>query len=195
MISYCRFSAPLGRITIVQEGDAITHLHIGEAPVLPAGAEQRDAPLLQEACRQLSEYFAKTRQTFSLPLNPAGTEFQKKAWGALCAIPYGQTRTYKDMAEAIGCPKGFRAVGLANNKNPIAILIPCHRERQAGRLCGRPAFEEIFAGAGGHSRGRKSLAAPPERKKEAPCPCKMLLFDAFYASGFPSASNSGKRSR
>ncbi len=137
MISYCRFSAPLGRITIVQEGDAITHLHIGEAPVLPAGAEQRDTLLLQEACRQLSEYFAKTRQTFSLPLNPAGTEFQKKAWGALCTIPYGQTRTYKDMAEAIGCPKGFRAVGLANNKNPIAILIPCHRVIGAnGKLVG-----------------------------------------------------------
>lgn len=137
MIFYCHFSAPLGRITIVQNGDAITHLHIGEMPVLSADAEERATPLLQEACRQLSEYFAGTRQTFSLPLAPAGTDFQKKAWRALCTIPYGQTRTYKDMAIAIGCPKGFRAVGLANNKNPIAILIPCHRVIGAnGKLVG-----------------------------------------------------------
>ena len=137
MIFYCHFSAPLGRITIVQNGDAITHLHIGETPVLPADAEERATPLLREACRQLSEYFAGTRQTFSLPLAPAGTDFQKKAWRALCTIPYGQTRTYKDMAIAIGCPKGFRAVGLANNKNPIAILIPCHRVIGAnGKLVG-----------------------------------------------------------
>ena len=137
MIFYCHFSAPLGRITIVQSGDAITHLHIDEMPVLPADAEERVTPLLQEACRQLSEYFAGTRKTFSLPLAPAGTDFQKKAWRALCTIPYGQTRTYKDMAIAIGCPKGFRAVGLANNKNPIAILIPCHRVIGAnGKLVG-----------------------------------------------------------
>ena len=137
MIFYCHFSAPLGRITIVQNGDAITHLHIGEMPVLPADAEERATPLLREACRQLSEYFAGTRQTFSLPLAPAGTDFQKKAWRALCTIPYGQTRTYKDMAIAIGCPKGFRAVGLANNKNPIAILIPCQRVIGAnGKLVG-----------------------------------------------------------
>lgn len=137
MIFYCHFSAPLGRITIVQNGDAITHLHIGETPVLSADAEERATPLLREACRQLSEYFAGTRQTFSLPLAPAGTDFQKKAWRALCTIPYGQTRTYKDMAIAIGCPKGFRAVGLANNKNPIAILIPCHRVIGAnGKLVG-----------------------------------------------------------
>lgn len=127
MIFYCHFSSPLGCITIVQNGEAITHLHIGEMPVLSPDAKQQTTPLLQEACRQLSEYFAKTRQTFDLPLAPAGTEFQRKVWGALCTIPYGQTRTYKDMAIAIGCPKGFRAVGLANNKNPIAILIPCHR--------------------------------------------------------------------
>lgn len=137
MIAYCNFASPLGRITIVQNDDAITHLHIGEMPVLPADAEEQATPLLQEACRQLSEYFAGTRQTFSLPLAPAGTDFQKKAWRALCNIPYGQTRTYKDMAIAIGCPKGFRAVGLANNKNPIAILIPCHRVIGAnGKLVG-----------------------------------------------------------
>lgn len=137
MIFYCHFSSPLGRITILQNGETITHLHIGEAPVLPADARQQNTPLLQEACRQLSEYFAKTRQTFDLPLNPAGTAFQKKVWSALCTIPYGQTRTYKDIAIAIGCPKGFRAVGLANNKNPIAILIPCHRVIGAsGKLVG-----------------------------------------------------------
>lgn len=136
MHSYCFFSSPLGRIVIVENGQALTHLHIGEEiPVLDG--QQRETPLLQEACRQLGEYFAGSRQAFDLPLAPAGTEFQKKAWRALLSIPYGQTRTYKDMAEAIGCPKGFRAVGLANNKNPIAILVPCHRVIGAnGKLVG-----------------------------------------------------------
>ena len=136
MSFYCFVTSPLGRIVLVENGEAITHLHIGEEIPLSC-AEQRQTPLLAEACRQLSEYFAGTRREFHLPLAPAGTAFQEKVWRALCSIPYGQTRTYKDIAQAVGCPKGFRAVGLANNKNPIAILVPCHRVIGAnGKLVG-----------------------------------------------------------
>lgn len=79
------------------------------------------------AKKQLVEYFAGERKSFELPIAPDGTEFQKKVWKALCDIPYGQLRSYKEVAEAAGCPKGFRAVGGANNRNPIVIVIPCHR--------------------------------------------------------------------
>ncbi len=83
--------------------------------------------LLQKAIEQLQEYFAGTRQVFNLPLATKGTDFQLKVWRALRAIPYGQVRTYKEIAEAIGQPKACRAVGGANNKNPLMIVTPCHR--------------------------------------------------------------------
>lgn len=83
--------------------------------------------IIKEAARQLQEYLDGNRTSFELPLNPQGTEFQKNVWKALCQIPYGETRSYKQVAEAIGNPKAPRAVGMANNKNPIMIIIPCHR--------------------------------------------------------------------
>ena len=86
---------------------------------------------------QLKEYFGGKRKIFDLPLKPEGTEFQLRDWDALRRIPYGETRSYKDIAEEIDCPKGFRAVGMANNKNPIGIIIPCHRVVGAnGKLVG-----------------------------------------------------------
>ena len=92
-----------------------------------ADAVEKETPLLREAFRQLGEYVARTRREFDLPLAPQGTPFQRRVWDALQRIPYGQTRTYRQIAEAADCPKGYRAVGMANNRNPIAILIPCHR--------------------------------------------------------------------
>ena len=86
-----------------------------------------ETPLLAEACRQLGEYFTGERKSFELQLAPKGTPFQLRCWEALLRIPYGATTTYGDIARAVGSPKGFRAVGLANNRNPIAIIIPCHR--------------------------------------------------------------------
>ena len=80
-----------------------------------------------EIRRQLKAYLAGRLRDFDLPLAPQGTPFQQKVWAALAAIPYGETRSYKQVAEAVGCPRGCRAVGLANNRNPIAIVIPCHR--------------------------------------------------------------------
>ena len=83
--------------------------------------------LTKSAIHQLNEYFNGIRKSFDLPLEMNGTEFQKKVWNALCDIPYGETRSYKDIAEKIGNPKAVRAVGGANNKNKLMIVVPCHR--------------------------------------------------------------------
>jgi methylated-DNA-[protein]-cysteine S-methyltransferase len=93
--------------------------------------------ILCEAERQLVEYFAGRRTQFDLPLEPRGTEFQRKIWQALKAIPFGQTRSYLDLAKAVGSPRAVRAVGAANGKNPLSIVVPCHRVIGAdGRLVG-----------------------------------------------------------
>jgi O-6-methylguanine DNA methyltransferase len=87
--------------------------------------------------QQLDEYFAGERREFSFALDLRGTDFQLACWRALLAIPYGQTRTYGDIARAVGRPRGFRAVGMANNRNPVAIVVPCHRVIASdGTLCG-----------------------------------------------------------
>ena len=84
-------------------------------------------PVIKETIKQLSEYFEGKRRTFDIPLSPEGTEFQKKVWKELLCIPYGKTISYANLAEAVGNPKASRAVGSANGKNPIPIIIPCHR--------------------------------------------------------------------
>ena len=117
-------SSPVGPLTLTQEDQALTGLHFGEHP--QQGAEG-PTPLLEEAARQLEEYFAGQRKEFSLPLAPKGTEFQLRVWQALLQIPYGETRSYGELAAMVGNPKACRAVGGANHRNPISILIPCHR--------------------------------------------------------------------
>lgn len=114
-------TSPFGLLTLAEENGKITALHFG------GNAANDASPVLDEAETQLREYFAGTRKSFDLPLAPAGTPFQRAVWDALCAIPYGETRTYAQIAAAVGSPKACRAVGMANNRNPIAILIPCHR--------------------------------------------------------------------
>lgn len=120
MIYSRTINTPAGRITISCDGEFITEIKFG-------GNEDGYHPLLDIASAQLNEYFNGTRRKFNLPINPAGTEFQKRVWSTLLKIPYGETRSYGQIAAAIGNPKGARAVGAANNKNPIAIVIPCHR--------------------------------------------------------------------
>lgn len=94
--------------------------------------------------RELDEYFAGARREFTFPLDLRGTDFQLACWRALLAIPYGETRTYADIAHAVGRPQGFRAVGMANNRNPIAIVVPCHRVIASdGSLCGYGGGLEI----------------------------------------------------
>jgi methylated-DNA-[protein]-cysteine S-methyltransferase len=94
---------------------------------MPGIAVKSETPLIAEAGRQISLYLAGNLRTFSLPVLPGGTEFQKKVWSALCGIPYGKTASYSDVARAIGNPAAVRAVGQANNRNPIPLVIPCHR--------------------------------------------------------------------
>lgn len=122
------YNSPVGPLRIVSEKEAITWLVLDnhEPPVKEAFTTE-NTPLHRLAAEQLDQYFAGTRRSFDLPLAPEGTAFQLKDWEALQQIPYGTTCSYKDIAEAIGCPKGFRAVGMANNRNPIMIIIPCHR--------------------------------------------------------------------
>ena len=111
-----------GRIGIAEEDGAITNLIFSERDW-----KVEETELIKETKRQLDEYFAGKRKEFDVPTRLEGTEFQKRVWNELKNIPYGKTVTYKDIAEAVGCPKGYRAVGLANNRNPISIIYPCHR--------------------------------------------------------------------
>ncbi|HPZ04773.1 MAG: methylated-DNA--[protein]-cysteine S-methyltransferase [Bacillota bacterium] len=96
-----------------------------------------ETPLIREAAKQLEEYFVGKRKIFDIPLGPEGTPFQRAVWEALLEIPYGETRSYGDIAARIGNPKAARAVGMANNRNPIAVFVPCHRVIGAsGKLVG-----------------------------------------------------------
>ncbi len=124
--SICFHESPLGRIVIAASESAITHLYFTNERNFP-GAEMRETALLNKAAVQLEQYFAGERHSFTLPLAPEGTAFQQKVWAALQEIPYGQTRSYGQIALAVGNGKAARAVGGANNKNPISIIIPCHR--------------------------------------------------------------------
>lgn len=124
--------SPIGVLTLVASGEGLTHvLFEGQEPVdvgLPDDLpEVDDDPALEAAATQLGEYFAGERRAFDLPLDLRGTDFQKDAWRALAAVPYGETRTYGEQAEAIGRPGAFRAVGAANGRNPIPVILPCHR--------------------------------------------------------------------
>lgn len=127
MLKVCiSLPSPIGDLWLCQEDDAITRL-TGTQPVDIAGYTYKNTPLLTEAARQLEMYFSKELLSFELPLAPKGTPFQQAVWAALRDIPYGEIRTYKQIAEAIGRPKAFRAVGQANHNNPIMIIQPCHR--------------------------------------------------------------------
>lgn len=116
----------LGTIGIAEEDGYLTDLFFGGTDA-PKDAQENESELIKETIKQLNEYLSGKRKEFNVPLAPQGTEFQKKDWQALQEIPYGLTASYLDIAEKIGCPKGARAVGLANNRNPISIIIPCHR--------------------------------------------------------------------
>ena len=110
---------PLGEVTISEDGGAIVALDWGR------GRDQEATPLLRQARDQLQEYFDAKRMSFDLPLAPVGSDFQKRVWAALCAIPLGETRSYADIGRAVGSAP--RAVGGANGANPIPLFIPCHR--------------------------------------------------------------------
>ncbi|WP_071146217.1 methylated-DNA--[protein]-cysteine S-methyltransferase [Bacteroides ihuae] len=125
MIYYYTYSTPIGKLCIFADEKSITQISFKDA-VEGTGIEQETA-LTKQAFQQLNEYFSGTRKQFDLPLNPQGTVFQKIVWHVLQSIPYGETWSYKQVAIAAGNPKASRAVGMANNRNPIPIVVPCHR--------------------------------------------------------------------
>jgi len=119
------YKTPIGKLGVVETSGAITHILFENSEMLDC--EKKETPLIKQAGQELAEYFAGTRKKFDIEIKMEGTEFQKKVWRALMKIPYGKTVSYKDIAEKINNPKGMRAVGMANNRNHIPIIIPCHR--------------------------------------------------------------------
>ncbi len=140
--------SPLGPLTLWADEKAICRVSFGDF-----GCQDK-TPLLLEAKSQLEAYFAGTRQEFDLPLSYEGTAFQTKVWDYLRSIPYGKTISYRDLALGVDSPKGFRAVGAANGKNPLSIFIPCHRVINAG------------GGLGGYAGGldKKTILLELEQK-------------------------------
>jgi len=146
------FTSPIGPLFLVASDAGLVALEFdarlpGQQTIRPNPRDLREenkavqfeesAGVTRPYVRELEEYFAGQRREFSFALDLRGTDFQLACWRALLAIPYGETRTYADIARAVGRPQGFRAVGMANNRNPIAIVVPCHRVIASdGTLCG-----------------------------------------------------------
>ncbi len=125
-MNWVRFHDTRCPLVLVAKGGALCEIRFGSD--VPEGADDAPAdPVLMETARQLRLYFAGELQTFELPLTPHGTAFQQRVWQALLRVPYGETRSYGQIAEEIGTAKAVRAVGAANGSNPIPIVIPCHR--------------------------------------------------------------------
>jgi methylated-DNA-[protein]-cysteine S-methyltransferase len=171
--------SPLGPLRLLADpaGEALIGLYLPRqaAPEAIAAPAAAAPPVLARAAAQLAEYFAGARRDFDVPLAPRGTEFQRRVWRELEAIPFGQTRTYGELARAVGHPTASRAVGAANGRNPLSIFVPCHRViAGSGALTGyaggldakrwllaheaRLSPGELFASAGGS--GRSGVPGP-----------------------------------
>lgn len=127
---YCFVESPIGPLMLSCDGESLTGLYMGKPSKRPntdTWTEDREHPVLKKTAEQLDEYFKGRRRRFELPLKFNGTEFQQRVWRALTAIPFGETRTYGQLARQLDNPSACRAVGLANGKNPIAVIVPCHR--------------------------------------------------------------------
>ncbi len=140
-LAYKKVESPVGKLTLVAsdkglvavlwENDKPTRVRLAQL------IEKKSHSVLLEAERQLKEYFAGKRKSFSIPLDMRGTHFQRSVWEALLAIPFGETRTYGQLAQQVGNPQAARAVGAANGRNPISIIVPCHRViGSSGKLTG-----------------------------------------------------------
>ena len=137
---YLRTPSPVGPLFLAASTKGLVRLEF-EARVQKLNADtirlHESEPALAPYVRELDDYFSGKRREFSLPLDLRGTEFQLACWQALLEIPYGETRSYRDIARAIGHPHAYRAVGMSNNRNPVAIVVPCHRViASSGSLCG-----------------------------------------------------------
>lgn len=121
--------SPIGELTLTAVGGVLTGVHMNEqrhTPKTPDGCERDDAGLAH-VVEQLNAYFSGELTDFELSMEMRGTDFQRRVWAALCEIPYGETISYGELARQVGNPKASRAVGLANGRNPVAIVVPCHR--------------------------------------------------------------------
>lgn len=158
-MQYRTIDSPVGPLTLAGTGATLMHLRMVDQSHEPDRSRWREADgdLFAEAVEQLAAYFAGELTEFDLDLDLAGTEFQRKVWGALRTIPYGETRSYGEIAAQIGAPGASRAVGLANGRNPISIIVPCHRV--IGSTGGLTGY------GGGLDRKRQLLAL--ERVQEA----------------------------
>jgi methylated-DNA-[protein]-cysteine S-methyltransferase len=128
---YCLHASPIGPLLLMSDGECLTGLHTEndkyKPRVQPDWVEDTAAKPFDQVRGELDEYFAGRRREFSLPLRPAGTAFQQRVWKLLCDIPFGQTISYGELARRVGNPNASRAVGTANSRNPISIVVPCHR--------------------------------------------------------------------
>lgn len=128
---YKKMNSPVGKLKLLASAKALVAVlweeELPNRVKLDTAKHDRYHPILLETERQLCEYFAGVRNRFDLPLKPSGSEFQKRVWRALKEIPFGETRSYLDVAKTIGSSKASRAVGTANGKNPLSIVVPCHR--------------------------------------------------------------------
>ena len=129
---YCEMRSPVGILYVAEEDNKI--IFVGDDK--PQNGKKGDSTLLQKAKKQLEEYFESSRKIFDLPLNPQGTVFQKAVWKALAEVPYGKTSTYGELAEKVSTKGASRAVGSAMAKNPISVILPCHRILPAGGKLG-----------------------------------------------------------
>ncbi|NRF23872.1 methylated-DNA--[protein]-cysteine S-methyltransferase [Vibrio coralliilyticus] len=137
--SYTTFKTPLGQMTIQANEQGLLGAWFETQATQPEelGKNDKEHPILIKAIKQLDEYFSGSRKEFDLPLAAEGTVFQQQVWKALTTIPFGETWSYQQLADAIGNPKAVRAVGLANGKNPISVIVPCHRViGKSGKLTG-----------------------------------------------------------
>ncbi|MDD3270128.1 MAG: methylated-DNA--[protein]-cysteine S-methyltransferase [Syntrophomonadaceae bacterium] len=139
------YPSEIGKIGIAAEDNFITNLYFSGEPI-PQDAVIQETEILKEAGNQLQAYFSGQLKVFILPLAPTGTEFMRRVWQSLQTIPYGETRSYQEVAQSIGNKKAYRAVGQANNRNPLPIFIPCHRVIGAnGKLIGYGSGLDIKA--------------------------------------------------
>jgi methylated-DNA-[protein]-cysteine S-methyltransferase len=126
-VNHTTVESPIGQLLILGDGETVTGLYTAKQAHPPAQIGERDDTAFAVAKRQLREYFDGQRQHFELPLAPRGTPFQQRVWDELQRIDYGETVSYRDIAERIGKPTAVRAVGAANGRNPISIIVACHR--------------------------------------------------------------------
>jgi len=138
---YAKIDSPIGPLNLAVSEIGLVALEFDRGPFPPTKDKKiswKNSPdKVEPYARELNEYFAGKRRDFTFPLDLRGTPFQVQCWRALIAIPYGETRTYADIARAVSKPQAFRAVGMANNRNPIAVVVPCHRVIASdGTLCG-----------------------------------------------------------